>query len=88
MNPEIFSIVEDMRRRCKENPIAESDKQTYLMVQSSRLSVLLAEAAETQNQIVAEQTKETVRLTGSIHILTWVMVAVWIIQIAVAVIKS
>ena len=88
MNQEIFEIIDDMKGRCKANASAESDKQTYLMVQSSRLSVLLAEEAEAQNQIVAEQTKETVRLTRSINILTWVMVAVGIIQIAVAVIKS
>lgn len=58
MDPEINTIVQDMKKHCKEDPIANSEKQTYLMVQSSRLSVLLAEEAETQNKKVAKQTKK------------------------------
>jgi hypothetical protein len=88
MNLEIHEIVSDMKRRCKENPIAESDKQTYLMVQSSILSVLLAEESEAQNKTIMHLTEKTVNLTKSINFLTGVMVAVGIIQIAVAFIKS
>lgn len=66
MNPEIHSIVEDMKKRCPKNPIANSDIQTYLSVQSSSLLVLLAEEAE-------KSAKKTEKLTGRILFLTWVI---------------
>ena len=87
MNQEISDIIDDMKGRCKANAIAESDKQTYLMVQSSRLSVLLAEEDEIRGKEVSTQTEKIIKLTQSIHFLTVVMVIVGIIQLYVAIFK-
>ena len=66
MHPEIYTIIEDMKKRSPKNPIANSDKQTYLSVQSSRLLVLLAEEA-------AKSTEKNEKLTRRILFLTWVI---------------
>ena len=87
MNQEIYDIIDDMKGRCKANAIAESDKQTYLMVQSSRLSVLLAEEDEIRGKEVSNQTEKIIKLTKSIHFLTLVMVIVGIIQLYIAIFK-
>ena len=87
MNQEIYDIIDDLKGRCKANAIAESDKQTYLMVQSSRLSILLAEEDEIRGQGVSNQTDKIIKLTKSIYFLTVVMVLVGIIQLYVAVFK-
>lgn len=76
MNPEIHSIVKDMKKHCQKDPIAETDRQTYLMVQSSRLSVLLAEEAE-------KSTKKIVYLTWALFGLTAVLLVVSIVQIVI-----
>ena len=62
MNQEIQDIIIDMQGRCKTDAIAESDKQTYLMVQSSRLSVLLAKETEIHNKEVSKQTEKIMGL--------------------------
>ena len=87
MNQEIYDIIDDMKGRCKANAIAESDKQTYLMVQSSRLSVLLAEEDAIRGKEVSNQTEKIIKLTKSIHFLTLVMVIVGIIQLYIAIFK-
>ncbi|HBR22226.1 MAG TPA: hypothetical protein DD713_06625 [Nitrospiraceae bacterium] len=66
MNPEIHTIIEDMKKRSPKNPLNNSDVQTYLSVQNSRLLVLLAEEAE-------KSAKKTEKLTGRILFLTWVI---------------
>lgn len=88
MNREIKLIVEDMKKHCKETPIANSDKQTYLMVQSSRLSVLLAEETEAQNKEVSKQTEKIIKLTKAIYVLTFTLLGVAIIQVIVALTRS
>jgi len=66
MNPEIYTIIDDMKKRCPQNPTANSDIQTYLSVQNSRLLVLLAEETE-------KSAKKTEKLTGRILFLTLVI---------------
>lgn len=68
MNPEIKTILEDMRKHIPRNPIATSDKHTYLSIQESALLVLLAEENE-------KSAKELGRHTIVIKFLTWVIVA-------------
>ncbi len=81
MNPEIYAIIEDMKKRSPKNPIANSEIQTYLSVQSSSLLVLLAEEAEKQNQKISAFTKVLVWFTGS-------LIFIGLIQIYMMVIKS
>lgn len=38
MNPDIYATIEDMKKRSPKNPIANSDIQTYLSVETSRPS--------------------------------------------------
>ncbi len=68
MNPEIHTIIEDMKMRSPKNPIASSDKQNYLSIRSSELLVLLAEEAE-------KSAEKTEKLTRHILYLTWAIVA-------------
>jgi hypothetical protein len=67
MNPEIHTIIEDMKRRSPKNPIASSDIQNYLQVQNSNLLVLLAEEAEKTAQ-------KNEMISNRILFLTWVIV--------------
>jgi hypothetical protein len=46
MNPEIKLIVEDMKKQCKEQRIADPDKQMYQMYQMAHLLSLLAQESE------------------------------------------
>ena len=87
MNSEIHLIVENMKRGKKESTNS-SDILVYQLGQMANLLSLLAIEAEAQNKTIADQTKETIRLTRAIYILTGVMVAIGIIQIALAVIIS
>jgi hypothetical protein len=87
MNQEIKKILESMELHTSKNLIADSNIQKHLSIQSSRLSVLLAEEAAIQNEIITKHAEKTVRLTRAIHILTWVMIFVGVAQIFVAVYK-
>lgn len=64
MHPEIYSILDDMKIRRPKNPIANSDIQTYLQVQSSNILVLLAEENE-------KSAKKLEKLTKTLTVLTW-----------------
>ena len=88
MNPKIRSIAEDMKNRSPKNPIATSDIQTYLSVQSSELLVLLAEEAEIQNSKTTEQTEKVIRFTKAIHGLTWALLFIGVVQITMMVVNS
>ena len=81
MNPEIQSIVDDMQKRCPKNPLANSDVQTYLLVQASRLHVLIAKESEIQSRKISKLTKTMVWLTVAIVILTLALLFVGIVQI-------
>ena len=87
MNPEIQKVLESMELHYPENLIADSNIQKHLSIQSSRLSVLLAEEAAIQNEVITKHAEKTVRLTRAIHILTWAMIFVGVAQIFVAVYK-
>ena len=64
MNPEIKSIIKDMKERSPKNPIASSDKQNYLLIRSSELLVLLAEEAEKSTEKIGKLTWAIVFLTA------------------------
>lgn len=87
MNPEIYTIIKDMRNRfpVEKCTMGDSERQIYLSIRSSQLSVLLAEEEEAQNKVILHNAEETVRLTRAIYILTGVMLFIGVIQIIVAV---
>jgi hypothetical protein len=61
MNPEIHTIIEDMKKRSPPSPLGSSDIQNYLSIQMARLLVLLSKEAEKQG--------------AKIIYLTWAMAA-------------
>lgn len=78
MNPEIYTILDDMKQRSPKDPvIATSDKQTYLSIQSSRLFVLLAEETE-------KSTNENVKMQRTITKLTWAMLFVSVVLLVIS----
>ncbi|MBI5205806.1 MAG: hypothetical protein HZA11_12910 [Nitrospirae bacterium] len=74
MNPEIYTIIDDMELRCPKSRIANSDLQTYFQVQSSHLLVLLAEENEKASKKIEKLTNVLIALTLVIAILTAVLV--------------
>jgi len=59
MNPEIKTIIEDMKKKCPGDTSMATPYalQNYLSVQMSRLLVLLAEEAKRQSNKIADQTE-------------------------------
>jgi hypothetical protein len=88
MNPEIHSIVEDMKKRSKKEPIAESEIHTYLSIQMAHLLVLLAEESEKQSNKISEQTEKLIQYTRTIRYLTWALFFLGFIQIFMFIFKS
>ncbi len=88
MNPEIHSIVNDMKKRCPKNPMASSDIQNYLSVQTSNLLVLLAEETEIQNNKTAKQTEKVISLTKAIHWLTRALLFIGVVQITMMIVNA
>jgi hypothetical protein len=79
MNPEIYTILDDMRQRTPRDPvIATSDKNIYLSIQASRLQVLLAEEAE-------KATNENIKMQRTITKLTKVMLFVSVVLLFISV---
>lgn len=85
MNPEINSIIEDMRKFRPKEPIATSDIHTYQSVQMARLLFLLAEESEKQSTKLSEQTEKLIQFTKAIKTLTLVLLFVGIVQIVLMV---
>jgi hypothetical protein len=88
MKQEIYSIIEEMKKRSPQTPIATSDIHTYQSVQMARLLVLLAEEAETQNNKISEQTEKLIRFTKTIQVLTYALLFVGLVQIVAMIVKS
>jgi hypothetical protein len=57
MNPEIQRIVEEMLKRSKADSINESDRQSYFMALSAKLSALLAKEEQFRSAEISKQTK-------------------------------
>jgi hypothetical protein len=74
MNPEIYTILDDMKIRRPKKPIANSDIQTYLQVENSNLLVLLAEENEKAARKIEKLTNVLIALTVVIAILTATLV--------------
>jgi hypothetical protein len=88
MNPEIHTIVEDMKKRSKKEPIAESDIHTYQLAQMAHLLSLLAEETETQSQKVIDYSKKIVIFTKVLLWFTGVLVFIGLVQIFMMIFKS
>ena len=87
MNPEIPSVVENMRRGKKES-IASSDILIYQLSQMAHLLSLLAEEAENQNKKISGQTEKLIQYTRTIRYLTWALFFLGFIQIFMFIFKS
>lgn len=74
MNPEIYSILDDMKKHMPKNPIATSDRQTDLSIKASMLLILLAEENEKSAKKLEKLTKTLTALTWFIAILTLFLV--------------
>jgi hypothetical protein len=71
MNPEIYTILNDMTHRTPKDPvIATSDKNIYLSIQASRLQVLLAEETEKFAKDAEKTTTENINMQRTITDLT------------------
>ena len=73
MNPEIYSIIEDIKKFTPRNPNPEHKADVHILVRTSQLRVLLAEEAE-------KSTKKIVRLTWALFGLTVALLVVAIVQ--------
>jgi hypothetical protein len=75
MNPEISFIIEDIKKNCKEQRIADTDKQMYQTYQMAYLLSLLSKEAETQSEKISKQTDALIKFTKEI---VWFTVALLI----------
>ena len=87
MNPEIFSIVEDMKNRCSPDPLNPTDIQVYQTAKMARLLSLLAEETQTQSNKISEQTEKLIKLTKVLVCFTLVLFFVGFVQIALMIFK-
>lgn len=87
MNPEIYTIIEDMKKFNKNDPIDDLRIHIHLSIQTARLRVLLAEEAEKQNTKLSDQTDKLIQYTGAIKTLTLVLLFVGIVQIVLVAIN-
>ena len=88
MNPEIHSIVEDMKKRSKKEPIAESDIHTYQLAQMAHLLSLLSQEAETHSEKVVDYSKKIVTFTKVLLWFTGILIFIGLIQIYMMIFKS
>jgi len=89
MNPEIHSIIEDMKKHIPQNDLPQDDRgrQNTLSFQMAHLLVLLAEESERQSNKLSEETEELIRYTRTIRYLTWALFLLGGIQIVMFFIK-
>ena len=92
MNPEIYTILNDMTQRTPKDPvIATSDKNIYLSIQASRLQVLLAEETEKFAKDAEKTTNENINmqrtiteLTRKLYLLTIALFFIALLQVVLA----
>ncbi|MBI5578780.1 MAG: hypothetical protein HY895_06470 [Deltaproteobacteria bacterium] len=87
MNPEIHSIVEDMKKYSHKTPLGSSDIQNYLTIQNARLLVLLAEETETQSEKISNQGNIMIGLTKAVTGFTVLLLIIGALQIYYMIMK-
>jgi hypothetical protein len=83
MNQEIYAILKEMKQKENEGPIGSSEYriQKALSIRMACLFVRLGEEAEAWSKKAEQQTDKVIGLTKGLRILSYVLVAVGLIQI-------
>jgi hypothetical protein len=81
MNPQIYATLERMKESRKPLAMDDFAIQRNLSIDMGDLLVLLAEEAELQSKKAEKQTEKVIKLTKALQVLTYVLIAIGIIQI-------